>query len=49
MIRPFTLRYETTEAKRYIVTFWCKTLQGAIRHCQIECKNYDHLVEIFNA
>ncbi len=49
MLRPFTLRYETTYETRRIVTFWCKTLQGAIRRCQIECKNYDHLVEIFNA
>lgn len=45
MLRPFTLMYETTYDTRRIVTFWCKTLQGAIRRC----KNYDHLVEIFNA
>lgn len=48
-MRPFTLRYETTYEARRIVTFYCKTLQAAIRRCQIECKNYDHLVEIINA
>lgn len=49
MLRPFTLRYETTYGTRRFVTFWCKTLQGAIRRCQIESAHYDHLVEIFNA